>query len=255
MTVDAILTTLALPDAARVDQRVPKKLLTEQGAPTTADKKAIQDGIEEIQWVSVLKPTTIGVPIYKDEEREYLEIAVIVATFRPAAKTQRLTELIHRAIPYPIILITRANEAVELSLAHKRASQSEKAAVVLDGPVCRATLATEVQELNQAFLATLRLANQPQQHLRALYQGWADCCAALAASRLTGQFSMPNSSQDAASRRASLDDHARLTREIAGFRGKAAKETQINRRVELNLAIQRLEGELAMTVMKLRGQG
>ena len=50
-----------LPDA-RVDQRVPKKLLLEHGAPTAADKRQINDGIEELLWVAALKPTTIGVP-------------------------------------------------------------------------------------------------------------------------------------------------------------------------------------------------
>jgi len=36
------------PQGARVDTRVPKKMLVEQGAPTTADKRAIQDGVDEM---------------------------------------------------------------------------------------------------------------------------------------------------------------------------------------------------------------
>ena len=36
------------PADTRVEQRVPKKLLLEQGAPTSADKRRIQDGIEEV---------------------------------------------------------------------------------------------------------------------------------------------------------------------------------------------------------------
>ena len=33
-----------------MDQRVPKKLLLEQGAPTAVDKRQIQDGIEDMVW-------------------------------------------------------------------------------------------------------------------------------------------------------------------------------------------------------------
>lgn len=256
MTPDAVLAALIIPNAARVDQRVPKKLLTEQGAPTSADKRAIQEGIEEIQWVAALKPTTIGVPTYKDAEREYLEIAVMTAVLKPGAKAPRLIELIHRAIPYPVFFVTQDGTATVLSLAHKRASQSEKAAIVLDGAVTIAPLDPQPEARTEAFLASLKLASQPQQHLKALYQGWIDCCASLATARLTGRFSLPNSPEDAAHRRAALDSHARIMREIAGLRVKAAKETQINRRVELNLAIQRLEGELAATKTTLiRGQG
>jgi hypothetical protein len=97
-----LIAALNLPPDTRVDQRIPKKLLLEQGAPTAADKRLIQDGIEEMNWLSALKPATIGVPEFRDDVREYLEIAVLTVSFRAAAKTARLVELIHRAIPYPV---------------------------------------------------------------------------------------------------------------------------------------------------------
>ena len=79
----ALVDALGLPPEARVDMRVPKKLLVEQGAPTSADKRAIQDGIDELQWLAAGKPSTIGVPAFVDDIREYLEIAVIACAFGP----------------------------------------------------------------------------------------------------------------------------------------------------------------------------
>ena len=58
----ALIDAMALPPDSRLDQRVPKKLLLEQGAPTAADKRYLQDGIDEMTWVAALKPTNIGVP-------------------------------------------------------------------------------------------------------------------------------------------------------------------------------------------------
>ena len=78
------IAALDLPASSRVDQRVPKKLLLENGAPTAADKRHINDGIEELLWLAALKPTTIGVPEYRDDVREYLEIAVLRLTLRAA---------------------------------------------------------------------------------------------------------------------------------------------------------------------------
>jgi len=101
MTVEHVLEALAIPAEARVGQRVPKKLLVENGASTARDKRYINDGIEELQWVAALKPATIGVPAFKDDAREYLEIAVLSLALRDGAKAERLAELIHRAIPYP----------------------------------------------------------------------------------------------------------------------------------------------------------
>jgi hypothetical protein len=101
-----LLAALELPDGCRVDQRVPKKLLLENGAPTAADKRLISDGIEELLWLAALKPTTIGVPEYRDDVSEYLEIAVVRLKLRDGAKTTRLIELVHRAVPYPLLLLT-----------------------------------------------------------------------------------------------------------------------------------------------------
>jgi hypothetical protein len=251
MTAADIIATLALPQHARVDQRVPKKLFLEQGAPTAADKRALQEGIEEAQWIAALKPANIGVPAFRDDMREYLEIVVLTATLRSQAKTPRLTELIHRAIPYPLLFVTEQASGTTISLAHKRASHAETGAVVLDGAISIATLANEVAETDTRFLASLRLADQPSQSLYALYQGWIDRAQALAASRLIGQFELAKSEAAAAERRAALGEHTRLTREIAGLRARAANESQISRRVELNLAIQRLEAELVAATRKL----
>ena len=62
MNAEALLAALNLPVSCRLDRRVPKKLLLENGAPTAADKRRINEGIEEFFWVAALKPTTIGVP-------------------------------------------------------------------------------------------------------------------------------------------------------------------------------------------------
>jgi hypothetical protein len=72
-----LLAALELPAAARVDRRVPKTLLIEHGAPTATDKRWINEGIDQVQWVAALKPTTVGVAAHRDEAREYLEIAVL----------------------------------------------------------------------------------------------------------------------------------------------------------------------------------
>lgn len=54
-----------------------------------------------------------------------------------------------------------------------------------------------------------------------------------------------------AARRQALVEHAELTRRIAVLRSQAERETQIARRVELNLEIKRLEAALAEAVARL----
>ncbi len=250
MTAAHVIAALSLPAAARVDQRVPKKLLLENGAPTAADKRQINEGIEELQWLAALKPDTIGVAVYRDEVREYLEIAVLSVSLRATAKASRLTELIHRAIPYPVFLIQSRPDGLALSLAHLRWSQGQAGQTVLDGSMIAVTLEAKVPATND-LLAALKITELPRQHLLAFYQGWIERFEAYAAACLTGSFKRATDAAVAESRRLALAEHERLTREIAGLRARAVKENQLNRRVALNLQLQQLNARLAEVAQQL----
>ena len=231
MTVFNPVAALALPAGAHVDRRVPKTLLIENGAATAADKRRIRDGVEEIRWLAVLKPTTIGVAEYRDALRVYLEIAVLKLTLRGRVGPDRLTELVHRAVPYPILLFVWHQDAVDLSLAHKRCSQGEAGQTVLDGGIVSATLCDDVgHEPPPEFVRALALSSQPRATLYALYQGWIDTVQALNAARVTGEFAMPSSAAEAAQRAAAIDDYHSLDLKIAKLHAGARKEKQLPRR-------------------------
>ena len=170
MTADALIEALALPDSTRINQRVPKKLLADQAAATTADKRQINEGIDEITWLAALKPQLIGVPEYRDALRHYIELAVLGLTLKPGAKSGKLTELLHRAVPYPVLLITQSETGLKLSLAHLRTAQNEVDKTVLDGNL----LGVGAIDFTPDFLAAMALERQPQTDLFALYQGWID---------------------------------------------------------------------------------
>ena len=237
-----VIAALALPADSLVNQRVPKKLLVENGAPTPGDKRQISEGIEELLWIAALKPNTIGVPEYRDASHEVVEIAVLSLTLRPVARTERLVELIHRAIPYPVFLISEQANVMVLSLARKRLAQNEAGRVVLEEAPIMCSL--DATLCANEWLVKLTLAALPRTHLLALYEGWIAALEALQAGTITGKVVLPADSEAQASRHQALADHARLQRNIAVLRARAQKEKQVNRRVDLNLEIKRLEVEL-----------
>lgn len=254
MNADTIISALDFPDSAWVNQRVPKKMLVENGAPTAADKRRINEGIEEIHWLAALKPNTIGVPDYRDDVREYLEIALLTVTLRPEAKAGCLTELIHRAIPYPLFLILLQGELVILSLAHKRRAQNEAGRFVLDGEVLEVTapgIAPLPPEGDRSFLDAIALGNQPRTNLLILYQGWIDTLVALQASLITRTFRKAGTYEAANAQREAVLVCKELEIYISTLRNNAVKERQIAKRIELNLEIKELGLKLADAKMKL----
>lgn len=252
MNAADLITALGLPASSHVERRVPKKLLLENGAPTAADKRHINDGIEELFWIAALKPTTIGVPEYRDAEREYLEIAVLRFTLRAGAKAARLVELVHRAVPYPLLLLTEHAGQVIFSAAHKRWAQNEEGKTVLDGDVVAADWENGSEAAHLAeFRKALALERQPHRTLRALYQGWMDTLIAFKAARLTGDFKPAADSEQATARQEALRECARLDAEIARLRAAAGKEKQMARKVELNMELKRIEAAHASARARL----
>lgn len=245
MTPVELLAALELPAAARVQQRIPKKLLLENGAPTAADKRAINDGIDEIQWLSAIKPGNAGIPSFSDESREYLEIAVLRVSFRDGAKAGRLTELLHRAIPYPIVLIATFGTDMTVSLAHKRWSQNEAGKVVLDGGLLVVSLAGASAEIKRNFLKALPLSMQSKSSLFALYQSWQNALIAFEAALQTGTFALLGSDVQREARTAALHESIELRNQLAALRNAARKVSQMARQVDLNLQIKDLERKLA----------
>ena len=242
MTAAALLEALDLPAGSRVDQRVPKSLLVENGAPTAADKRLVNDGVERLQWHAAIKPSNSGIPEYRDETRHYVEVAVLELILRPKAKAQRLTELTHRAVPYPVVLLVGGADPASLSVVHKRWSQGETDRVVLDGAVVTAQpYVTDDASITATFLGALPIGHQPQTSLHALYQGWVDAAYALQAASHTGTFLASTSAEAASRRRAALQECTAIESEITSLRTEAARTKQVARRVEINLELQQLK--------------
>lgn len=84
--------------------------------------------------------------------REYLEIAALHVTLREQAKEVRLIELLHRAVPYPVLLLVESKHTVSVSLGHKRQAFKEAGKVALDGEPATVVLPSADSAIYAAFL-------------------------------------------------------------------------------------------------------
>lgn len=250
LTVEGLIAAIAMPPDVRVDLRVPRTQLVAHGVRTRADERILEHGLDELHWVATLRPDRIAVPAFRDDVREYLEIVVFSANLRPAAKVDRVVELLHRAIPYPMVLVAKHIDRVLFSLVHKRASVAERARVVLDGEVMTTSLGAA--PFDEEFLATLPLVALPRGDLFMLYQGLVERLQALLVARLTGTFSLPSTPAAVDVRREGVRRYDLLAREIASKRRQGVRERQVQRRVDLGLSIRRLEDDLAALIAAMR---
>lgn len=239
MKSEKVLKAMALPEGCLISQRIPKTVLAEHAAASPTDKRLIKNTIESLKWIAALKPDNIGVPPFKDRHREYLEISILVVVFREKKGANRLIELIHKAIPYPVFLLVEYSPELFISLAHKRWAQKEKGRMVIEEGFPQNTLVSE--NAPEAFFDHLALSRLPHLHMMALYSGWLNAATALDAFYLTGRFKLAKELDEASKQKILLEKTKEIEKEISKTRRLAEKESQINRRVQLNLKLKALK--------------
>ncbi len=275
----ALVQALGLPARAYVGQRIAKTLLTEQIAnlpgSTAADKRLVNQSLAELHWLAALKPATCGLAAWQTDTHDYLEIAVLHAALMgspPAAQAGRLIELIHRTIPYPVVLVVSQPGAQgsteQLSLAHKRLPAGNRSAMVLEQTITTQPIqpiqttqnttklianksiadccsAQFVQYL--ALTPTLTPAHSAPRHpcpdLYSRYSDWLHAAQALAAAQHTGQFTVSTTAPEAARRRNALAAYDQLGQQLVSLRAQARKESQLGQRALLNIQITKLMAE------------
>ena len=243
--INVLYDSMAIPEACQLGRRVFKKLFHENAKLGATDKKAFREDIDTITWQYTLKPSTIPILVYEDDQREYLEVAVLQVDLKTLKRTGRIAEVMHRAIPYPLVIVFVFGTTCALSLAHKRFSQAEKEAIVAEEFIITDWIdLSDPTPVQKDFLASIAVAALPHTHFLAFYSALVDRLVALDCTRLTGEYRLESVAAKRQARREQLAACHELEGTIAEYKAAIKNEAQFNRQVELNAHIKRLEQRL-----------
>jgi len=250
--IETLYKRMAIPDACHLGKRVFKKLFHENAKLSATDKKAFREDIDVITWQYTLKPSTIPIQAYEDNQREYHEVAILQVDLKMINRTSRIAEVIHRAIPYPLVVVFSYRTSYALSLAHKRFSQAEKGAIVAEDFIITGWIdLSALTPVQQAFLDSLAMSNLPHTHFFALYSALTERLVALNCARLTGEYRLESSVAKRRGRQDRLAACHEFENQIAEYKVAIKKETQFNRQVELNMKMKEREKQLQTITAEL----
>lgn len=224
---------LNIPAACKVDNVIYKKVFYENADLSAADKKLFTENIDKITWRYSLKPENCFVKSYRDTVREYGEVEIIEAVLTRQAGERRIAEIIMRTIPYPMLLVLQHENQVQLWAAHQRNSQNGSEKNVLEEPAYTAWLDSAELEKLSAALDFQKLRNG---NFYELYNDMVDGISVFNAHQ-SGMAEVADGDEA----RALLAQRQATESKIAALRAELKKETQFNRKVELNMEIKRLE--------------
>lgn len=278
---EALYRNMALPDTAFLGTRITKKMLNDSASHngivlTAQEKQLISDGVQSIEWRYTLKPETINIAAWVTDQVEYAEVALLHVRLKPqitANDTQlhacfdKLAKLLHKLIPYPLIVVVVHGEALALSLADKRINQADKTKWVVEYVYKTPWfMPKHLSGEQQAFLLDFSLKNAANINYYALYQDLIAMLIALETSKISGCYLAKNPAlnslhaagkpdkqrigsgvveQSNSEKTTLLKQFENLEAELNAIRNKLKNETQMSSKMRLNVEAQKLKQTMA----------
>ena len=218
---------LGISDKCALNQFIAKKNFYTYADMTSADKTLFTDNIAKITLTYQLHTKNTNITPYTDSEREYPMINVMEVALDKGEKLKRIAEIIMRSIPYPMVLIFIFEEKYQVWTAHQRVNQNDETKNVLEDFVCTEWL----DNLDFIDISTMNMSN-----FYTLYSDIVDCISIYNAKSIVNITDMTGEKA-----RAITSEIQAIDDEITMLKAKMKKETQFNKRVELNIQIKKLE--------------
>lgn len=224
---------MSLPQTARTEGKIAKKDIYENAALSSSERKIFLD-VEKIYWRYAFKQQNTFIPPFTNEEEDYPEIEIIEVYLRGTKQAKKIAECILRTLPYPLLLFLQEPEAgkVQLWLGCIRINQTDREKMTLTEMQTTPWLTTD-----DAFWSRLALPKMKTQDFRALYQSWFDV---VSQKRLEDAAAAPVALAGKAAREV-LSKLQKIEQEISSLRARLKREKQLNRKVELHVALKKME--------------
>jgi hypothetical protein len=243
---------MKIPDKCMLEKTVFKKLFFENAKFSVTDKKWFTTDIDRIRWKYTLKPESTLISAFKEEDYHYDEIAIIEFEVSSDQHIDRLADIIHRTIPYPLLIVFKGAEWIRLSVAEKRFNKADDQAATIKEYWITGRIHEQLQDfVDKAFVEHLSYERQPRLNLKVFYKGWIEAFVAYKVSRVTGAFEMLGEQAKKQKRIEALNEYRVMEEEVAYLRSRLKKEEAFNEKVKLNVDIKELEKQLKQTAKLL----
>lgn len=247
--MDSLNTILKMPERSLVNKKITKAFFKRNFDLTGSEMALLDDFsiVKAIDWLASVNPANSNVNFYKDEAYLFEEVQIIgvqtsVNDFE--RNQQRISDLIQKFIPYPILLCIWSENAFVLSTSDKKINQNDNSRRTIEKKYNTEQISiTESTERQKAFLKGLAFAELDKTNLRTYYESYTQRIIALQTSELSGVYE-PRSLYRTKSDLQRLEQIESLQNEIQLLQNQAKQETQLNQRVALNTQIQSKRKEI-----------
>jgi len=240
--IDWILDILQLPESCLVDKKITKVFFTRNFELTTTEKAMLDDFqvVVGVSWIASIKPDNSNISAFTGSDFTFEEIQVIAVqtTNQSFDKYKlKLAEFVQKYIPYHIFLVVYCDTKIIFNTCTKRINANDSNKRVVEKMLSTEDISPEnLSPEFSEFIDSLKFFNQEKTNLKVLYDSYFQKLVALQTAEIKGEFA-PRTSERSVQDVELMGQIDQLKTEILLLQRNAKKETQMNKRVELNTLI------------------
>ena len=234
---------LQLPEKCLVNKKITKAFFKRNFDMTSAERNLLDDAnaVISIDWIASISQANANVPAWQDAESTFEEIEVIAVTTNTEnlnKQSNRIIDLIQKYIPYHLLIAVTDGAKTVWNVTYKRINQNDNNKRTVDKK-----FTSEIIDLggnnaiHKAFIESLSFSELTSTDLKVLYDSYVQCFVGLNTAPIIGSFETRPTDRTKEDVEL-LERISQLEKEITTLSNTAQKETQLNKRIELNTQLQ-----------------
>lgn len=219
-----------------VNSKIFKKHFYDSQKLKTSEKNLIKNNIESLNLITLLKPETVKIPSFKDENVKYLEIALIEVVLSKEDKKAEITEIINKSIQYPIVLFLKYEDKLDISLCEKRIDKVRGDNNIVEDILIVEDVAS-YSKIEDYYISLMYLDNID------LYKYYLDLYTKTYALKLSKDLNIFEeiAEKEFLEIREIYKKIEVIDKNMANLKNKIKEEDAINRRIEFNVSLKKEE--------------
>lgn len=247
-----LINRLQIPQRAVLNRKIPKKTFFTQVDLSTSEKEMLSSQIESIFLLSVMNQQSMNIPLYQEEEFNYVEVVWIYVELRTYKNINRIVGAVHKSIFNPVVLIVGSSEGqILLSTSHKRLNKNDKTKIVVEQPTM--TDWFNPKEENTAYsnlLNALVVSNLSFENLYSIYEDihhWIICEELI---QLIGKI--PVSSDNRKEVIKIFSDVQKHRKEVEKLQQEQKNQLDFGAKMDLHMKIKRQEKQINIQLQEIK---
>lgn len=247
---EQLLLQLNIPEKCISGRVVPKTAFYEEATLTPQDRKRIKNDISKVRWLYVFKPETINIAKYVDDVVDFSEVSFVQVELENLGIANKIIELIHKTIQYPIVLFLTCQNNLIVSVADKRKNLVDSSKLSVQEIISTQAISLDnISPKTNSFFDYLKIEKLNHSNFYSFYNDIKALVISLKASEYTNQFNRYTTS--ASDKLKVLRQIETAYLKIESLRTRIKNEKQINRQTEINIEINNLQKNILNLIQKL----